>query len=640
MTPRKGSGKGRSKDEEPRDDTQQYELGDDFLDGIDGEEEVEPGEEELDDEEFDDEGLDDEDLDDEEYDEDEDYEDEPLDEDEELERVVSAETQEWDGLEAAEAEGEAEKTLVARAGSAITSGFQRVEHAAGPKITSGFRAVRSHVGFPMWLRFLTASFLIIGSIAGATSASLILYLSDIANALKHGSVLNGVQPFLKTPGSGPQTILILGSDRRNQQLSGKYGNSDTAMLVRLDPDSNTISVLSIPRDLKVDIPGYGTNKINAAYSFGGPKLALQTIKSVTGLEINHLVNVDFTGFARAVNAIGCVYVDVDRRYYIPPNSGTSAINLQPGYQALCGFNALSFARYRHTDTDIVRAARQQEFLREARAKVPPTTLFADRSKLIKIFTHYTSSDINSAEQMLQLLRLFFDLRGAPVREVHFQSTLGPSYVYASHAEIQSSVNQFLGVQPPPASAGTSGTSGTQTKPAQTSRPPDYSKPHPAAPHHHHASQSSSLVPTTYGRALAQGIRARGEKIPVYYPTVLEAGSSYAQKPRVYKINGKGDGSPPQDQRAAYKYVFALPGLGDYYGFEGTLWRDPPILDNPSETKSIGGRNYELFYDSGRLRLVAWKTDQGSFWIQNSLIETVPNVDMLKIAEGFRQLPGT
>ena len=638
MTPRKGSGKGRGKDEEPRDDTQEYELGDDFLDGIDDEEEIEPDEDELEDEDYDAEY--DEDA---EYDDEEDYQegDEPLDEEDELDQVVSAETQEWDGLDAAEEEGDEEKTFVARAGSAITSGFQRVERTAGPAITGGFRAVRSHVGFPIWLRFLTASFLIIASIAGATSASLILYLSDIANALKHGSILNGVQPFLKTPGSGPQTILILGSDKRNTQLSGKYGNSDTTMLLRLDPDRHAIALLSIPRDLKVDIPGYGTNKINAAYYLGGPKLTLETVKQITGLEINHLVNVDFTGFARAVNAIGCVYVDVDRRYYIPPNSGTSEINLQPGYQALCGFDALSFARYRHTDTDIVRSARQQEFLREARAKVPPEKLFEDRSKLIKIFTHYTSSDIDSAEQMLQLLRLFFDLRGAPVREVHFNATLGPSYVYANESQIHAAVNQFLGVQGTPGPAGTSGTSGTNTN--QASKPPDYTKPHPAAPghRHHQASRTtSSLVHTTYGRSLAQGIRARGEKVPVYYPTLLESGSDYAQKPRVYKINGKGDGSPPHDQRAAYKWVFSLPGLGDYYGFEGTLWRDPPILDNPSETRTIGGRDYELFYDGDRLRLVAWKTDRGAFWIQNSLIETVPNVDMLKIAEGMRQLPGT
>ena len=149
-----------------------------------------------------------------------------------------------------------------------------------------------------------------------------------------------------------------------------------------------------------------------------------------------------------------------------------------------------------------------------------------------------------------------------------------------------------------------------------------------------------MTRTSYGRQLAQAIRARKEKVPVYYPTVLEEGSDYAQKPRVYKINGKGDESPPHDQRAAYKWVFSLPTLGDYYGFEGTRWTDPPILSNPSEERTIGDRDYKLYYDGDRLRMVAWQTDQGSFWLSNSLIETVPNEDMLKIAVGFRQLPGT
>jgi LCP family protein required for cell wall assembly len=624
VNPRKGSGKGNGDEENRVDETQEYELDDAELD-----------EEDYDDEALDEDELEDEDSEDDgEHEEDEDFEDE-----DELEQVVSAETQEWDGLEAAEAEAD-EPTLVAsagqrvrQAGSAITSGFEKV---GGKKVTGGFKAVRGRLGFPLWLRFLTASFVIVAAVAGATSASLILYLSDIANALKHGSILNGVQPFLKTPGSGPQTILILGSDKRNNQLSGKYGNSDTTMLLRLDPDRHAIALLSIPRDLKVDIPGYGTDKINAAYSLGGPKLTLQTVKAVTGLDINHLVNVDFTGFARAVNAIGCVYVDVDRRYYIAPNSGTSEINLQPGYQALCGFDALSFARYRHTDTDIVRAARQQAFLREARAKVPPEKLFEDRSKLIKIFTHYTSSDINSAEQMLQVLRLFFDLRGAQVKEVHFQATLGASYVYASHSEIQQAVNEFLGVQGTP---GPAAQNGNPAKKVQAQRPPDYSKPRPATKHHN-PSPDTNLVSTSYGKQLARGIRARKEKVPVYYPTKLEEGSDYAQKPRVYKINGKGDQSPPHDQRAAYKWVFSLPGLGDYYGFEGTRWQNPPILDDPSDTKTIGDRDYKLYYDGDRLRMVAWQTDQGSFWVSNSLIETVSNEDMLKIAQGFRLLPGT
>ena len=656
MSPAKkgsGGGKGKRKDDEPRaDETQEYELGDDFLEDID-EEDLEEGEEEdLDDEDLDEEDLDDEDLDDE-----EDEGDDELSDEEELEQVVSAETQEWDGLEAAEAEGEEEKTLVASAGdrvkqasSSITSSFEKVGQAAGPKITSGFKAVRRHVGFPMWLRFLTASFVIIAAIAGATSASLILYLGDIASALKHGSILNGVQPFLKTPGSGPQTIMILGSDHRNQQISGKYGLSDTTMLLRLDPDRNAIALLSLPRDLKVNIPGVGTDKLNAAYSLGGPKLTLRTVEQLLGpsVQINHLVNVDFTGFARAVNAIGCVYVDVDQRYYhkntpgLPSIDDYSEINLEPGYQALCGFDALAFVRYRHTDNDIVRAARQQAFLREARAKLPPSKLFEDRSKLIKIFTHYTSSDVNDPVQMLEVLKLFFDLRGSQIKEIHFNGQLGPSFVTATPEEIQTAVNQFLGVSgtPGPAGAGAGSVTNSVSAPDQA---PDATKPKPAAKTKKKSSSSTSstLTGTTYGRQLARGIQARGSKVPVYYPTKLETGSDYAQRPRVYKINGKGDGAPPHAERAAYKWVFSLPTTpGDYYGFEGTLWKDPPILNNPSEERTIGGRDYKLYYDGDRLRMVGWQTDQGSFWVSNSLLETVSNEDMLKIAVGFRQLPGT
>jgi polyisoprenyl-teichoic acid--peptidoglycan teichoic acid transferase len=666
MTPaKKGGGKGGGKRKPKADDTTEYELGDDFLSDID-EEDVD--DEDLEDEELDDEveedfdDEDEEDFDDEEFDEDEDFEDEDLDEDDleddeledeelpeedELEEIVSAETQEWDGLESAEGEGAEEKTLVASAGarvtdarSAVTSGFDKVRG------TQGFQAIKKwRPGFPLWLRFLTASVLIVVSIAGATSASLILYLSDIANALKHGSVLNGVQPFLKVPGSGPQTILIIGSDRRNQALSGKYGLSDTTMLLRLDPSKNAIALLSLPRDLKVDIPGYGTDKINAAYSLGGPKLTLEVVKNLTGLDINHLVNVDFTGFARAVNAIGCVYVDVDHRYFhqngpTPSASDYAEINLQPGYQALCGFDALSFARYRHTDNDIVRAARQQAFLREARAKVPPSRLFEDRSKLIKIFTSYTSSDINSAEQMLQVLKLFFDERSAPVKEIHFNGSIGPSFVTATPGEVQTAVHQFLGIE------GTPGPPGSSAQPPQKVAPeqaPDATKPKPASGNKKGGggpTASGTLTRTSYGRQLAAAIRARGSKVPVFYPTLLAVNSDYAQKPRVYKINGKGDASPPASERAAYKWVFSLPTIGDYYGFEGTRWKDPPILSNPSDEKTIGDRDYKLYYDGDRLRMVAWQTDQGSFWVSNSLIETISNEDMLKIAEGFRQLPGT
>ena len=624
--------------QEPRDEEQPQEPRDEEQDEGPGDDQPDEGDEDEQGGDVEDEDLDDEDVETpDEGEQEEDGEQPELSEEERLSQVVSAPTQEWEGLEAAEATAD-EPTVIQKAGSAITSSFEKV----GSATTSGFKAVRSHVGFPIWLRFITASVVIIASIAVATSASLILYLGDIASALKSNTIGQEVKNQLDPiPDTGAQTIMILGSDKRNQEISGKFGLSDTTMLLRLDPDRNAIALLSLPRDLKVSIPGVGTDKLNAAYSLGGPKLTLQTVKQLTGLDVNHLVNVDFTGFARAVNAIGCVYVDVDHRYFhqngpYSSSSDYAEINLQPGYQALCGFDALSFVRYRHTDNDIVRAARQQAFLREARAKVPPERLVEDRKKLIKIFTTYTTSDIDDAIQMLQVLKLFFDLRGAQIKEIHFEGHLGPSYVTASHQEIQTAVNQFLG------SESTPGPQGTTAKPDQKVTPeqaPDATKATPAAPKKKRA-VDTNLVDTTYGKPLAQGIKARKLKVPIYYPTQLEAGSDYAQKPRAYKINGKGDESPPHSERAAYKWVFSLPTIGDYYGFMGTRWRDPPILDNPAEERTIGDRTYKLYYDGDRLRMVAWQTDQGSFWVSNSYIETIPNADMLKIAQSFRQLPGT
>jgi LCP family protein required for cell wall assembly len=496
---------------------------------------------------------------------------------------------------------------------------------------------------------------IIASIAAATAASLILYLGDIAEALDHND-LPGVRDSLPPiePGA-PETILILGSDKRPEDKGSDFkGLSDTTMLLRLDPDRGAIALFSLPRDLKVSIPGYGEDKLNAAYAYGGPLLTLQTVENLTGLQINHLVNVDFEGFARAVNAIDCVYADVDRRYF-HKNANTSddyeEIDLQPGYQALCGFDALDYARYRHTDNDVVRAARQQDFLREARAKIPPEKLFNDRHELIKIFTEHTSSDINSPAAMLEVLKQFLAARDDPVKEIHFEGTLGPSFVTASQAEIDRAVRQFLGVQDTP---GARGDTAEPTAPVSPETAPDATGATPAAgakaqakakaEETGNAAQNGSvddvtdLTRTTYGKELAKGIRARKVKLPILYPTTLETGSEFDQKPRVYKINGTGDGSPPDSERAAYKWVFSRPALGEYYGFMATRWQDPPILDEPSDTKEIGDREYKLFYDGDRLRMVAWQTDEGSFWLSNTLIESLSDREMLAIAEGMRELP--
>src|SRR3954449_1576725 len=156
-----------------------------------------------------------------------------------------------------------------------------------------------------------------------------------------------VQPLPIPKPGGPRTLLVLGSDHRaRNSIDGKLGSkplSDTIVLVRLDPKRKRIAVLSLPRDLAVSIPGVGDGiKINEAYNNGGPRKTLATVKhlfeSATGKDfpINSVIDVDFNGFQRAVDYIGGVYVDVDRRYYNPENTGFAAIDVQPGYQKLNG----------------------------------------------------------------------------------------------------------------------------------------------------------------------------------------------------------------------------------------------------------------------------------------------------------------
>ena len=159
------------------------------------------------------------------------------------------------------------------------------------------------------------------------------------------------------------------------------------ILVRLDPVEEGTALLSLPRDLKVEIPGHGTDKINAAYSLGGPKLTLKTVKQLTGLTINHVINVDFGGFRKAVNAIGCVFIDIDRRYF--NNNRARAVRddrrASRATRSSAAPSALDYVRFRHEDTDIVRGARQQDFLRQAKDQVGIGKLIDDRDELMKIF---------------------------------------------------------------------------------------------------------------------------------------------------------------------------------------------------------------------------------------------------------------
>jgi LCP family protein required for cell wall assembly len=497
-----------------------------------------------------------------------------------------------------------------------------------------------------WWRFTLASVVIVAVTAAATSASILLYIGSIADALSHNSKLqNKVERVLaQTHGGEPENILIIGSDKRASEPEDP-GRSDTTLLLRLDPDRNAIALMSIPRDLKVEIPGFGTEKFNAAYSYGGPKLTLQVVKELTGLPINHVVNVDYLGFVKAVDAINCVYVDIDRRYYhsnvgVPPSEQYSEINVQPGYQLLCGKKALQYVRYRHTDTDLVRAARQQDFLSAARQRVPIDQLVLGRNELIDIFTKYTTSDIGDTETMLQVMKLFIASRNAAIKEVHFPAELGPSFVYASPEAIHGAVEKFLGIE---ASGGPRGSleGGGQAESKSTKKKVHKKKHKPRVkpkPPGDDGLVAAGEAGELEGKSVARKV---GAGFPVFYPSRLPAEASYVesnsyyhvQDPREYHLKDT-DGK----RHAAYRMVaeYGPEYETQYFGLQGIQgWSDPPILDNPSETRTIHGREYEIFIDGDRVSMIAWHRGDSTYWISNSLLQSLTNDQMMGMARSAR-----
>jgi LCP family protein required for cell wall assembly len=234
--------------------------------------------------------------------------------------------------------------------------------------------------------------IVIGSTAATVATAALLQVNTLVDIISvHPGI---VSKELKLPAPGrPQTILLIGSDHR-YGASFREANTDTMLLVRLNAASSTINLMSIPRDLKVNVPeqyvpsaqcspstvpGDCAEKLNAAYSQGSYSLLIKTIKSnvFPDLQINHIVDTNFQGFSDLVDAIGCVYTDVDHRYYNVSGPGAdnySSIDIQPGYQRLCGDNqsisgALPFVRFRKSSC--LTCCSPPTSTRSSRSRSPP-----------------------------------------------------------------------------------------------------------------------------------------------------------------------------------------------------------------------------------------------------------------------------
>jgi LCP family protein required for cell wall assembly len=295
-------------------------------------------------------------------------------------------------------------------------------------------------------------------VAGGAAGGLYLYGHDFAAATApHTAAMKRAARRLDyVSPDKPAVALVIGSDHRFSD-HGYPARSDTLMLIRTDPSTHTVSMLSFPRDLKVEIqcPGRGTfvDKINAAYSTCGPSGSLETLKALTNIPVNYLINVNFVGFIQVVDRLGGVYMDVDRRYFNDHTgpTGYAAINLQAGYQRLSGKQALDFVRYRHTDNDLFRVTRQQMFVRAAKEQMArfPKWKMLGIAKSIKQNVEIGRSggqgvDLSTMWNYAQFLR---HLPGGHLVQVRIQGLEGMTDLTTAPDNITKAVQQFMNPDP-------------------------------------------------------------------------------------------------------------------------------------------------------------------------------------------------
>jgi LCP family protein required for cell wall assembly len=610
------------------------------------------------------------------------------------------------------------------------------------------RSLAAQVGrFFAWLA-ITLLVVVCGLVGG-----FYLWIHESAAALRpHTAEAKAAQARLDDP-KGAAIAMVIGYDHRAGDGDAP-SRSDTMMLIRADPVTKTISLLSFPRDLIVPIycgknggaaVPYGSGRINSAYSACGLTGSLETVRHLTGLPINYLISVNFLGFIGVVNKLGGVWVDIDRRYY-NRNTGSGEsnyanIDLQPGYQHMTGKKALDFVRFRHTDSDLFRLARQQLFVSAMRQQVSHSLGPTSIPGLVNEITHHQYVEIARGGRELNLSDIYryatfaWHLPHGHVFQVKIQNIYGQNELETSQSNIDAAVQQFMNpdvqasttatevalgrkirkqrkrVIPPKqvtltvlngnGVAGAAGNASYQLgqkgystvvpSSGQPANAPNWNYFHskvyydPSRPKDGKlaAAQVARLVgsadvepvPKNFDKKLTNnalltvivGSTFHGHLAPIVipqplkrqppnvrrdpaetrsrlfavrkrlpitlqYPTFLERNSTlddgYGETPlRIYPLAGK----------PALRLTFRTGG-NEYWGIQETRWADAPALADKSITQRINGRAYDLYYSGSNLHMVVLRDRGATYWVVNTLLNSLSNETMLAIARGLRPLP--
>jgi len=473
------------------------------------------------------------------------------------------------------------------------------------------------------LRFLLACVVVLG-IAGVAVATTIKRESDlIVNALPEETAatkeakkaLDGVER------GKPQTMLLVGDDARKGEESGQ--RSDTMILVRLDGDAKVTSMLSLPRDLIV--AGGSNVRLNAAFA-GGPGKLIDRLKELLStpqepFEIHHYVSIRFSAFAAAVNAFGCFYTDIDRKYFndnSQPGDKYAAIDVQAGYQRLCGESSL----------DYVREARQQHYLSEARGQIATSKLIFEGNDLAKTILKFVDTDIRTSRGVLGVVSLGLDVVGKPTKRVQLDTTdTSEGALQTTPAGLAKAAKTFLH----PGSPRKVKAADNDPQPSRTTSGKKKKARTPKTP----ATLSNGLaaVKTT---VMNSGISKDFTAAPIYVPRLLQNGATYRDNDsRGYDIASAGGRAFPwQGYRLVVQVDGARGGIGQYYGIQGTSWKDPPVLDMATDEVRLAGRTFRIEYDGARIRRLIWKTPNGTYWVNNSLKNSLTNAEMRAIARSL------